>query len=77
MPLREFLLVSLSDLRQRDAEGVRGDRQAPQDIAELLDQSVAIDLSSLKELLSNESEDFGRFLGKTRGCVEQTIAAVE
>src|SRR5215813_9832060 len=77
MTLGQFRQVRRRDVRERNAERMCSDRETPERIAELLDESRLVHLAPLKDSFPNESEHFRRFLGEPGTGVEQTVAVGE
>ena len=77
MPTRQFLLIGRRYFGQRNANGMSGDSQTPQDVAQLLGQSSLIYFLALKRALPNQAKHLSRFLGEAGARVEQTVAIVE
>jgi hypothetical protein len=53
------------------------DGEAPKDVAELLSQPIATNVSILKYPLSNQPQNLRGLLGEARARVQQAIALVE
>ena len=77
MPRRELVTIRARHVRQRYAQRVRGDREAPEDVAKLLRESSGIDLSILEYSFPHQAENLGGFFRQPSARVEKTVAVVE
>jgi hypothetical protein len=69
MAPRELLQICSRNLDEGDTESVRRNREAPERITQLFDESLAIGFASLKNLLSNKAEDLPGLFGESGGGV--------
>ena len=77
MAAPQFLLIRLGDSRQRNAEHMGRDCEAPQGVSELLRESFLVDDALLKNALSDEAEQLGGFLDETNARVNKPVSLIE
>jgi hypothetical protein len=77
MAAPQFLLIRLGDSRQRNAEHMGRDCEAPEGVSELLGEPFLIDHALLKNALSDEAEQLGGFLDETNARVNKPVLLVE
>src|SRR4051794_40886941 len=58
---------------QRDPPGICRDRPAPECVAQLESESIAVEMAPLQEVLSNVGEHLASLLGQSGGRVEQAM----
>ena len=69
--------VAVGNVIEGDAERRGHRRQTPERVAELVDQLIAIERTSLEPLFPNERKDLSRFLGETGRRVEERVVRSE
>ena len=76
-PRPQLLDVPLRDLSQRDPQCIRRDGEAPECIAKLERHRVAVERTTLKEVLSNVCQHLACLLGQSSRGVEEPLVVGE
>src|SRR4051812_44089416 len=73
MARAQLLHVAACDVLERDPQCICRDRHAPERVAQLERECVAIERAPLQQVLSDVGEHLPRLLGQAGGCVEQSL----
>src|SRR5688500_18662517 len=76
IPSAELVEIARRHGIEIDADGAGGGGEAPEGVAELDRQAVAVEWPLLEEVLAHVAEHFAGFLGESSGRVEQTLILV-
>lgn len=77
MPAAKLLEIAACDVAERNAERVSGDREAPEGVTELLDETIASTLALLEDTFPYEAEHLTRFFSQASGGVEEPLVGGE
>src|SRR5258705_3638356 len=73
MARAQLVHVAARDVLERDPQCIRRDRHAPERIAQLEGDGVAVECAPLQKVLPDVSEHLASLLGQSGGGVDQTL----